>query len=73
MVAVFLRRLWENTMLIGRFSSSGLAGAYADDLAAIGIIAKVVFRPRQVPDPQPFVVEQQWWNACGRDDRYGRS
>ena len=45
-------------ILSERFSSSGLAGAYADELAIEGVIAIVAFRPRRHLDPQPFVVER---------------
>lgn len=43
-------------MLITRFSSSGLAGACVDALAEKGVVAKVVYRPRFLKDPTPFLV-----------------
>lgn len=42
--------MWE------RFSTSGLAGAYLDELLAAGVDARVEFRPRRALDPFPFLV-----------------
>ena len=42
--------MWE------RFSTSGLAGAYLDDLSAAGVTACMEFRPRRALDPYPFLV-----------------
>lgn len=42
--------MWE------RFSTSGLAGSYLDDLTAAGMKARMEFRPRRVLDPFPFLV-----------------
>lgn len=42
--------MWE------RFSTSGLAGAYVDELLAEGRNAQMDFRPRRAFDPYPFVV-----------------
>jgi hypothetical protein len=42
--------MWE------RFSTSGLAGAYLDELLAAGVEACVEFRPRRALDPAPFLV-----------------
>lgn len=42
--------MWE------RFSTSGLAGSYVDELAASGVRAHMEFRPRRAMDPYPFVV-----------------
>ena len=42
--------MWE------RFSTSGLAGAYLDELLAAGVEARVEFRPRRALDPFPFLV-----------------
>ena len=42
--------MWE------RFSTSGLAGSYVDDLLAAGVEARMDFRPRRVLDPFPFLV-----------------
>jgi len=42
--------MWE------RFSTSGLAGSYVDDLRAAGVEARMDFRPRRVLDPFPFLV-----------------
>ena len=42
--------MWE------RFSTSGLAGAYVDELLAAGIDARMDFRPRRALDPFPFLV-----------------
>ena len=42
--------MWE------RFSTSGLAGAYVDELAAAGREARMEFRPRRALDPCPFLV-----------------
>ena len=43
--------MWE------RFSTSGLAGAYLDELSAAGIKARMEFRPRRAADPFPFLVD----------------
>ena len=40
----------------GRFSTSGLAGAYVDDLFRAGVEAQMEFRPRRALDPRPFLV-----------------
>lgn len=42
--------MWE------RFSTSGLAGSYLDDLLADGVKAHMEFRPRRALDPYPFLV-----------------
>ena len=42
--------MWE------RFSTSGLAGAYVDELVAAGREARMEFRPRRARDPYPFLV-----------------
>ena len=42
--------MWE------RFSTSGLAGSYVDELLAAGIEARMDFRPRRALDPLPFLV-----------------
>jgi hypothetical protein len=42
--------MWE------RFSTSGLAGAYLDELLATGLDAQMEFRPRRATDPFPFLV-----------------
>ena len=42
--------MWE------RFSTSGLAGAYVDELVAAGRKARMEFRPRRALDPHPFLV-----------------
>lgn len=42
--------MWE------RFSTSGLAGSYVDDLLAAGVEARLDFRPRRALDPFPFLV-----------------
>ena len=42
--------MWE------RFSTSGLAGSYVDELLASGVKARMEFRPRRAMDPYPFVV-----------------
>jgi hypothetical protein len=42
--------MWE------RFSTSGLAGSYVDELLASGVKARMEFRPRRATDPCPFVV-----------------
>lgn len=42
--------MWE------RFSTSGLAGSYLDDLLADGVNARMDFRPRRAFDPHPFLV-----------------
>ena len=42
--------MWE------RFSTSGLAGAYIDELLAAGVKAHMEFRPRRALDPFPFLV-----------------
>lgn len=42
--------MWE------RFSTSGLAGSYVDELLAAGIEARMDFRPRRALDPCPFLV-----------------
>ena len=42
--------MWE------RFSTSGLAGAYLDELLAEGRNAEMAFRPRRAFDPCPFLV-----------------
>lgn len=42
--------MWE------RFSTSGLAGSYVDDLLATGVEARMDFRPRRALDPFPFRV-----------------
>ncbi len=42
--------MWE------RFSTSGLAGSYVDDLLATGVEARMDFRPRRALDPFPFLV-----------------
>ncbi|AOF91288.1 hypothetical protein BSY16_1568 [Sinorhizobium sp. RAC02] len=42
--------MWE------RFSTSGLAGAYVDELLAAGVEARMEFRPRRAFDPYPFLV-----------------
>ncbi|CAK7255640.1 hypothetical protein KYK30_14020 [Shinella yambaruensis] len=39
-----------------RFSTSGLAGAYLDELLAGGVEARMEFRPRRALDPHPFLV-----------------
>lgn len=39
-----------------RFSTSGLAGAYLDELLAGGMGAQMEFRPRRALDPFPFLV-----------------
>ncbi|GAA4181167.1 hypothetical protein [Shinella granuli] len=39
-----------------RFSTSGLAGAYLDELLAAGVEARMEFRPRRALDPHPFLV-----------------
>ncbi|HEV7250979.1 MAG TPA: hypothetical protein VGN93_28735 [Shinella sp.] len=44
------RHMWE------RFSTSGLAGSYLDDLLADGVKARMEFRPRRAFDPHPFLV-----------------
>ena len=42
--------MWE------RFSTSGLAGSYVDDLSKAGVKARMDFRPRRAMDPYPFLV-----------------
>ncbi len=42
--------MWE------RFSTSGLAGSYVDELLAAGVEARMDFRPRRALDPFPFLV-----------------
>lgn len=42
--------MWE------RFSTSGLAGSYVDELLAAGVEARMEFRPRRAFDPFPFLV-----------------
>ena len=42
--------MWE------RFSTSGLAGAYVDELMETGREARMEFRPRRARDPYPFLV-----------------
>lgn len=42
--------MWE------RFSTSGLAGSYVDELSAAGVQARMDFRPRRALDPFPFLV-----------------
>jgi hypothetical protein len=42
--------MWE------RFSTSGLAGSYLDDLLESGVKARMEFRPRRANDPFPFLV-----------------
>jgi hypothetical protein len=42
--------MWE------RFSTSGLAGSYIDELLAAGVEAHIAFRPRRALDPFPFLV-----------------
>ncbi|WP_421591007.1 hypothetical protein [Shinella sp. M27] len=42
--------MWE------RFSTSGLAGSYVDDMLASGVEARMDFRPRRALDPFPFLV-----------------
>jgi hypothetical protein len=39
-----------------RFSTSGLAGAYLDELMADGVEARMEFSPRRALDPHPFLV-----------------
>lgn len=45
-------------LIVERFSSRGLAGAYADYLALDGVEATVTFKPRGHADPQPFFVRR---------------
>ncbi|MFC6489689.1 hypothetical protein [Nitratireductor sp. GCM10026969] len=45
-------------LLIERFSTSGLAHSYVDGLAAEGIKARVLFRPRRGHNLTPFLVER---------------
>jgi len=42
--------MWE------RFSTSGLAGSYVDELSKAGVKAQMEFRPRRALDPYPFLV-----------------
>jgi hypothetical protein len=42
--------MWE------RFSTSGLAGSYLDELTEAGIEARMEFLPRRALDPFPFLV-----------------
>jgi hypothetical protein len=44
-------------MISNRFSSSGLAGGRVDSLAEKGVSARIVYRPRSLNDPMPFVVQ----------------
>lgn len=44
-------------MFTNRFSSSGLAGASVDARAERGIVSQVVYRPRYLNDPTPFLVQ----------------
>lgn len=44
-------------MFTNRFSSSGLAGASVDAFSEKGVVARMVYRPRFLNDPTPFLVQ----------------